>query len=291
MADMTGTTMATYLPEQWSAMASVTYRTNTVNVPLLDHRWEPELGVGRGDTVNIPAFTQNARTDVNERGTFGTGAALTFNANTESQIQLVVDTMIYDAYRYPVEMNVQKMAVYDSLLTEGIGQALAQYIDYDISSDGTNGFDAFTAIGTDNVDVTDDVVLQAETNLNDNNAPLAGRFGVISPATRASFMKIESYRNQLYANSVGNMSGKKGAGYLGQIYTIDWYMSNNLEAGTSGKKNFVGHMEAIAIATQANVEMLRDINIEDGIFYQTVGYMVYGIKQVKSSFGREVAGK
>jgi len=55
-----------------------------VNVPLLDHTWEPEIGVGRGDTVNIAAFTQN--TGASNRGagtgTFGTGASLTFTANT-----------------------------------------------------------------------------------------------------------------------------------------------------------------------------------------------------------------
>jgi len=291
MADMTATTMAGYLPEVWSTLATITYRTNTVNVPLLDHRWEPEIGVGRGDTVDIPAFTQNVRTDVTERSVFGTGATLTFNANTETPVQLKVDTMAYDAYRYPAEMNAQKMAMYDSLLTDGIGQALAAYIDYDISSDTTNGFDAFTAIGTDNVDVTDDVVLEGETVLNTYNAPLPGRFTVITPATRASLMKIDIYRNSLYKGAIGGLDGAKGAGYLGNVYTLDFYMSNNLAAGTSGAKNFVGHTEAIAIATQKGVTMLRDINIEDGIFYQTVGYLVYGFKQVKANFGRELDGK
>ena len=82
-ADMTATTMATYLPEVWSKKATVTYRSNVVLPDLMDRSWEPEIGVGRGDTVNIPNFTQN--TTAVKRSTFGTGAALTFDAVTEAQ--------------------------------------------------------------------------------------------------------------------------------------------------------------------------------------------------------------
>ncbi|MAH51535.1 hypothetical protein CMI37_37310, partial [Candidatus Pacearchaeota archaeon] len=231
MADMTGTTMATWLPEQWSQLATITYRSNTVIWPLLDRRWEPELPAGRGDTVNIPSFTQN--TSATARSTFGTGASLTFDAVTESQVQLVVNQLAYKAFRIPVEMAVQTMPNYVSLLTDGIGEAIALKMDSDVAGDGSNGFDAFTAIGTDGVDVTDDVILAAETNLNDQFAPMTDRFAVISPATRASLMKIDTYRNSLYGGSVGNMDGSKGAGYLGQIYSMDFYMSGTLEDGVS----------------------------------------------------------
>ena len=291
MADMTATTMATFLPEVWSRLPSVTYRSNTVLDPLLDHRWEPELGVGMGDTVNIPNFTQNARTDVTKRTTFGTGASLTFNANTELQTQLKVDHMVYDAFRMPVEMSVQRMATYETLLNEGIGEALAQYVDYDIASDNTNGLDVFTAIGTDNVDVTDDTIIAGETVLNNINAKLEGRVFVYSPSTRASMMKIDVLRNSLYAAAAGNLDGKKGPGYQGHIYTLDFYMSNNLEAGTSGKKNAIFQKEAIAIAAQQNVRIVKGLNIADGLFNEIVGYKVYGIKMVKSTFGSEIDGK
>jgi len=291
MADMTATTMATYLPEVWSELATVTYRSNTVIVPLLDHRWEPEIGVGKGDTVNIPGFTQNQRSDVTARSTFGTGASLTWNANTESQTQLVVDKMAIDAYRMPVEMSLQTMSNYDTLLTEGIGQALALYVDYDLASDGTNGFDAFTAIGTDNVDVSEAVILQAETNLNDNNVSPEGRNFVMSPATRASIIQIDVLRNQLYSSVMGKVEGDTSPGYMGKILTLNCYMSNNLKAGTSGKKNAVFQTEAIAFASQQNVKIVKDLNVEDGLFNQVVGYLVYGRKMVKSAFGREVDGK
>ena len=289
MADMTGVTMPTWLPEQWSQLATITYRSNTVIWPLLDRRWEPELSAGRGDTVMIPSFTQNAA--ARPRSTFGEGAALTFDAVQEAQVPLIVNQLAYKAFRMPVEMAIQTMPNYVSLLTDGIGEAIALKMDADVAEDGTNGFDAFSAIGTDGVDITDDTVLQAETNLNDQNAPMTDRFAVISPATRASLMKVDTYRNSLYGGSVGNMDGSKGAGYLGQIYSLDFYMSNNLEAGTSGKKNAVFHREAIAGIVQANITMVQDMNIEEGLFNQVAGYSVYGFKLVKTIFGREVDGK
>ena len=289
MANMTGSTMATWLPEQWSELATITYRTNVVLPNLMDRRWEPEVGVGRGDTVNIPNFTQN--TSATKRSTFGTGASLTFDAVTESQTQLVVNQMAYKAFRMPVEMAVQTMPSYVSLLTDGIGEACAIKIDSELAGDNSNGLDAFTATGTDNVDITEDTLFTAETNLGEQNAPLQDRFLVVSPASRASLLKIEAFRNSLYQSTVGSIGGDKGRGYLGRVYTYDVYESNNLEDGTSGKKNAMFQREAIAYAEQQSVTMVQDLNIEDGLFNQTAGYVVYGHKMVKSAFGREIAGK
>ncbi len=289
--DFTKNTMDKWLPEVWSPVATVTYRANTVFDPLLDHRWEPELGVGRGDLIQIPGFTQNQRSDTNTRSSFGTGATLTFTVITEGQTTLNVDQMAYHAWRMPVEMSLQTLKPYEQLLLEGVPQSLALQYDYYWASDATDGIDAFSDIGADNVDITDDVILEGETNLNNVNAPLSDRYLVISPASRGSLMQIEVLRNQLYGASVGNLSGAKGAGYLGKIYTLDVYMSNNLETVTSGKRNAIFHKEAIAVARQQDVKIEKGLNIADGLFNEYVGYLVYGGVVVKSTFGRSVLGK
>jgi hypothetical protein len=289
MADMTATTMATYLPEQWSTLASITYRSNVVLPDLMDRSWEPEIGVGRGDTVNIPNFSQN--TGANKRSTFGTGAALTFTATTESQTQLLVNQMAYMAFRIPAETGAQAMPQYLDRLTKGVGEAIALKIDEDLASDNTNGLDAFTTIGTDNEDVTEDTLFTAETNLGDQNAPLENRTLVVSPATRASLMQIEAFRNALYQGAIGNVDGSAGRGFLGRVYTYNVYESNNLESGTAGKKNAMFHQEAIAFAQQVGISMVSGLNIADGLFNEVAGYSAYGHKMVKSAFGREIAGK
>lgn len=290
MANMTGTTMASWLPEQWSELATITYRSNTVLWNLIDRRWEPEIGVGRGDTVNIPGFSQNS--GATKRSTFGTGAAITFDSVQEAQVKLLVDTMAYKAFKIPAELSVQTLPKYVDLLTNGIGQAVALQADNDIATDTTDGIDAMTAIGTENVDITEDTLFTAETVLDDLNAPAENRHLVVSPASKASLMKIEAFRNSLYGGAVGNLPGDRPYGLIGSVYSYDVWVSNNLADGTAaGKKNAMFHTEAIAGAMQKNITMVADVNIEDGIFNQVAGYAVYGIVLVRKAVAAEVPGR
>lgn len=288
---MTAVSMATWIPEVWSSLADVSYHTAVILPDLMDRRWESEMGAGRGDTVNIPQFTQKGRGFVNKRSVFGTVEGLTFNHVQENQTQLVIDQLAYYAFRMNVELSVQKMAQYEQLLSDAAGPSIAEQVDYELASDDTNGLDALTtAVGADNVDVTDDVILESETNLNNVNAPLNDRFFVMSPATRGSLMQIEAIRNQLYGK-LGNISATAGQGYLGPLYTLQCYMTNNLEAGTSGKKNAIFHRYAIAFAEQQSVKVEKGLNIAGGLINEYAAYNVYGFKMIKASFGYVVNGK
>lgn len=292
MAVMTATTMATWLPEKWSARATVTYRSNTVLESLVDRGWEPELGAGMGDTVNIPGFSQNSGAVA--RSTFGTVASLDTEliATTETQTQIVVNKMGIYGYELGVETKLQAMPGYFEHLNKGIGTALALYADAQLGSDNSNGIDGFsTAVGTDNVDVTEDDIITCRVNLDNNNAPLDNRVCVISPATLGSLLKIDVFRNSLYGRSTGNLDANKGAGYLGRIHTFDFYESNNLEAGSSGKKNGAFQKEAIALIVQQKAKIVNDLEISTGLANFVVGYIVFGHKMVKNNHGNELDGK
>jgi len=258
----------------------------------MDRRWEPEIGVGKGDTVNIPAFTQKGRDYANKRSTFGTGASITFNYVQEGQTQLLVNQMAIYAFRMPVEMSAQRMAKYEQLLTDSAGPSLADQVDYELFSGDTYGLDALTTdIGADNVDVTDDLIIEGETNLNNVNAPLEDRFFVFSPATFGTLRGIEKFANMLYKSAAGNLPKNVGQGYVGDIYSLHCYMSNNLETITSGKKNFIFHRYALAYAEQVSVKIEKGLNIADGLFNEYAAYNVYGSVMVKATFGYGVIGK
>jgi len=292
--DMTLTTMASWTPAVWSAKPTVTYRSNTVLEPLVDHSWEPELGVGRGNTVHVAGFTQNnaARNRGAGTGTFSTGAAITFDAVTEGQTSILVDRFYYKAFRMPAEGEAQVMPNYINLLLKGHGEAIALQADEDLGDDTTNGIDAFTTVvGTDNVDLTDDNLLEIATNLNNQNAPISERYGVVSPASWASLMKIEAVRNAQYAATIGNMEGDRSAGRVGKILAFDMYMSNNLPSGTAGKKNGFFHKEAIAYIGQVSLQTMTGDNIADGVFKERVTFQTCGFKLMKVAFGNEVCGK
>ncbi len=284
MADLTATTLATYLPEVWSPIATTVYAAKVMLEPLLDHRWEPEVGVGTGDTINIPTFTESTGSE--KRSTFGTGASLTLTAVTEAQVQLLINQMAYRAFQLPVEMSVQAMAQYIPALTNDIGGAIAQQVDGEVASDNSNGFDAFAAVGADNEAITENIVLDVEEILNNINAPMEGRYMVVSPATRSDLFRIEVWRNSQY--SLADINVRAGQGVIGRINGLDVIMSNKLEAGANGKKNFIGQTEAIAFASQTGISMAKDLEISEGLFNVVAGWKVYGFKLVKSGFGREV---
>lgn len=291
MADMTGTTLANVVRATWSALPTVTYRSNTILEGLMDHRWEPEI---QGNIVNVWGFTQN--TGASNRGagtgTFGTGAAITFTANTEAQTQITVDRLYYMADRMAVEKVPQVFPNYLVMLAQGRGQAIALQVDADLAADNTNGIDAATTVvGSDNVDVTEDDLYTCQTNLNNQNAPMEDRFLVVSPASGASLGKIESIRNTLYSAMVGGVSSKLGAGHIGHALGFQVFMSNNLEAGTAGKKNGAFQREFCAFIRQINIQTEQGLNIADGGFRENFTFMTCGFKIMKNAYCNELDGK
>src|SRR3990172_5212724 len=290
---MTATTMAVWIPEVQGRAATITYRAETVNVPLLDHTWEDQLRAGGTDTVNIPGFSQNSAP--NNRGagagTFGTGASITYDEVREVKVALVVNRWYYKADRHPFELEKQQIGTYQTLLARGRGQAIQLQVDADIAADNTNGYDSGTVVGSDNVDVTEDDVFTLQTNLNNQNAPVNGRKMVVSPATHSSMMKDEGFRNSLYAGALGNLDGAKGQGYVGKVLTFDVYMSNNLESGTAGKKNAAFQTEAIAYAEQAGLTPEMNRILSTGGFVEFMTWQTCGFKVIKSAFLYELDGK
>ena len=293
MANMTATTMATWIPKVYSKVATVTLRAKTVLRPLMDHSWESELKEKGGDTVNIPAFSQNSGAVA--RATFGTAAGLSTEliATTEVQVQLVVNKMAIYGSAVPKEDLLQEMSTYATLRAQGIGESLNLYLDNQLAADNTNGLDGFsTVVGEDNVDLTEDNIITCKVNLNNANAPLDNRYFVISPAADGPLSKIESFRNAQYRSSTGAYDANKSQGFIaGPIHTFMFYMSNNLEAGTSGKKGAAWQQQAIAIAVQQDVKIDREFSVIDGLLSYEVGSIVFGQKEGKDSFGNEVDTK
>ena len=295
MANMTATTMAKWIPEVTAKKATVTYRSNTILDPLLDHSWEPELGVKKGDTINIIAFSQNSGAIA--RSTFGTAAGLSSEliATTETQVQLAVNKMAIYGFAIPKEDALQALPQYEVHLADGIGKALRLFMDASIAADSgdTDDLDGFTTVvGTDNVDVTEDDLITCMTNIAGQNAPSTDRFLVVSPATFASLLKIDRIVNQLTIGALGGLNANKATGLKGgPVYGFEVWESNNLGAGTAGKKCAAWQREALAIAVQQEVQIDREFSVIDGLITYTAGSIVFGKKMVKVGFGNELDGK
>jgi hypothetical protein len=207
---------------------------------------------------------------------------------TEQQLQIPVDQMAYKAYRFPVEMSLQVMAKYVPMLVTDISTGISAQIDTELAADDTNGFDVFTAVGGDNESITEDVLLEAEAVLVSNNMLNSDRFAVWSANSRSDMLQIESLRNQLYAPVIGPLKGNTSQGFFGHTFTWDNYVCNNLEAGISGTKNFMGQKEAIAFIAQNSVTIRKELDIDAGLFDIFAGWKAYGFLQMKANAGREI---
>ena len=212
---------------------------------------------------------------------------------TEAQTVLAVNRYYYKAWRAGKELFPQMMPEYAQLIN-GIGhpKALALQVDADLGSDATNGLASITTTeGTDNVDITEDVLLAGITDLNNVFAPNNDRFIVFSPASQASLFKVESLKNSLYNATVGSIGGDMGLGYAGSFLGMQAWSSGNLAAGTNGKKNAIFQREAIAYAEQLSVMTDKSTNIQDGNYEQFITFMTCGFIKVKDNHAALVLGK
>ena len=281
MANVTITTAANWIPEYWSTLLLETLHKNLVAANLVDRRFEK---FGRdGDTIHVPGFAEiSATTLTNMTG------ALTFSANTESVTNIAVNTLAYAAVKVDSAATIQGNVPEMELLTGEIGRAVAQKVDTDVLADLDT---ATQAVGTDNVDLTDDNVLRAMQYLDDANAEASDRFMVMSPATLGGFRKIDKYMSSLYASSAAALAkGTNQRGYIGDIYNVGSHVTTNLPAGTSGKKGFLFHRYTTALVMQKDISVQKR-EPHDELADAIVAWTIYGIKQMRATLAVEMDGK
>ena len=142
MANVTIALTDAWLPEIWSTETMENFSNNVVAQPLADRRWEKLLKPG-GDRVNVPDIDNvTARTLTNMTGT------LTFDSATEGVTQIVLNTLVYFAFKVDSAANIQNTLPLFEAYNERAGIAVAIKVDTDILAalDGTTN-----EVGSDNI--------------------------------------------------------------------------------------------------------------------------------------------
>jgi hypothetical protein len=100
---------------------------------------------------------------------------------------------------------------------------------------------------------------------------------------------IERYVNSLNA-TLGALKDTFGPGYFGDIYGLHCFVSNNLKAGTAGKKYGMHQKEAILVAKQNAIttEMRQP---HDEIADAVRAWVIWGTIEQRDTFGVEVDGR
>jgi len=268
-------TVNNFIPAIWSASIFQDFDTRTVLAPLCNRNYEGEIQ-GAGDRVKINAVGPITINTYTKNST----SSITVQKLTDSQTELVVDQQKYFAFELDdVDAAQTKGGVMQEATRKG-GIAVAKDVDSFIASlytqAGASTYMSLTVASTDYGFLN--MVGRAEQLLDEMDAPMEGRFAVISPYVNAQIAKQASYLTQ------GN-SQAFTAGYLGRLMGFDIYMSNNLATGSTHTASqpvhecLFGTRDAITFANQIlKTEAYRDPNTFGDIVR---GLNVYGGKVVQ----------
>lgn len=240
----------------------------------MNNDYEGEIS-NMGDTVNIQtstnytANTKNAAQDI------------TFETHTAPQIQLVINTQQYAAFRVEKMAEKQSMPGWRQRQTKKLGYALARAREVAL----TGIFDGFSdngTIGTLGTELTDSDYLTAwqklaEAGAIDNMGDAEESLSIfLSPAAVAAALKIEKFTNQDFGADEGAI--KKAS--IGMIYQGRVFMSNLLEADAAGQHDcaFI-HKDILTIAVQAKPNVYSMFIIE-AISTAVVSDQIYGVKEL-----------
>ena len=267
----TVTTLAPYIPEQWTSEALGAIEFKTQLWDYVDQHYRAALKVG--DIVNIPRKS-NLTSQTKAAGASGD---VTFEAITEGTQQVTVDTHDYAAQYFEDIAQVQGNVQFRTLYMDRFGYALARARDVAVAALPQS---YATAHGTLGQELSDDDLLDSWTDLkkagledDDENI-----FLWISPAALAALMKQDKFINQLYGGPGLDMvkMGRTGK----RIYGAQIIMSNLLRAAAAGQADgAMQHKSQIAGILQLEPTLL-ELHNPAGIGWQVVMHNIHGSDEI-----------
>tara|TARA_R110001583_G_scaffold18578_4_gene73787 strand:+ start:677 stop:1627 length:951 start_codon:yes stop_codon:yes gene_type:complete len=263
------TTQAVFIPELWSDEIRAAYEKKLVMAGLVKKL--PMIGK-KGDTVHIPSPTRG------EAHAKAAKTAVTVQANTEGEVQIIVDKHFEYSKLIEDITDTQALTSMRGFYTEDAGYALARKVDYELHelgksigdqtnnwvgtgsyyTDATNGLSAYALDTVTATDLTTDASFRGIVKLmDDNDVPFDDRYFVVPPALRSTMMGIDRYVSSDFVDGRGVQNGK-----IGNIYGIDIYVSTHCHTVETAAENTAGgeikaatlfHKEAFILAEQQNI--------------------------------------
>ena len=253
------TAAGTFIPEIWSDEVIAAYQKNLKMSPLVK---KISMTGKKGDTIHVPKPIRGAASAKGE------SAAVTIQANLESELQIAVDR--HFEYSRFIEDIVETQALNSlrQFYTEDAGYQLALKVDTDLMNsatgfgDGTKTFapantgadwvasnsyysnagSALAAYAADTVATGDnfsDAVFRALIKLMDDaDVPMENRALIVPPAARSTIMGIDRYVSSDFVGGRGVESG-----LIGNLYGVDVYVSSNCPVIEAAAQNSASSLD------------------------------------------------
>jgi len=259
-----------WVPDLWSAEALVAMRKNLVFAENVNRQWEKEATIGK--SVYVPSVSHlDARAKVEN-------TAITFQTNTETAVQILIDKWYYAAFG--IEKMVRKQGKMDIVAKyqNELGYALAKQVDSDLAAlvPGLS-----QTVGTLGTNLSDDNLRRAKQYLDDADVPLANRVIVINPAEENNFLSFDRYTSADYVNTNTPVLN----GEIGKLYGVPVLKTTNLNAPSAGQAACVMmHKEAFALVIQSQPDTHMDFSISH-LADQVAMEIIYGVKEMRDDHG------
>lgn len=254
MANVTTTTAAVFIPELWrDAILDYAERKFQLRNQVMDFSSE----LPSGDTLHIPKVSEETA------AAKSAGSAVTYSANTDSEVTISVDQHHYEAKRIEDIVRVQESANLFGAYAQSMGYALAKkvenYLAVDVLQSAT-GNDV--TLSTDN-QVTSALLRSGLQKLLDAGFDYADgeTFLYASPA---AYMYLLSLQDFYDSSRRGDEQNPNVSGSVGMIYGMPTYISTDWDddGGTGDETASVFKKESVymAMQLQPRVQSAYDID-------------------------------
>jgi hypothetical protein len=259
-------------------------------------------GVSVGDRVQVPTYL-----DANNTPDTGAAAATQLHTGTASGFsgtieldplvatyadQTIGSVTIFLAHWFYVAMELSE---YAKATAQGDLVALFRQAGLDtlaVRMDTTVAnliatFDSPAPRGTLGTALTDDLILDGISDLDNGNVPSDGRAYVFSAQEKANYFKIDKYVNSLTRGDTKPLT----KGELGNLYGMPWSWTTNVPAPAAGQhRNFLFHRDAVGCMTR-KAPMAKVVDSPDPQFAQRIVSMaIWGANEMRERFGVELDG-
>jgi hypothetical protein len=268
MANVTPTTAAKMIAEKWTKKIELPFYKALYFAELVTRR--DDLVSDGGNKINIPFLsTYDARDKT-------AGTAVTYDANTETEIELTINKHKYLAFLIEDIVKVQSNYNLQEAYRGAQKEALVRAIDTDLASlhasAGTN------VAGGATVDDADMLAVVLALDL--ANVPQTDRSGIVGAKVMGDLRAVNKY-------STYDQTGKPGlatsnGSMVPVAYGIGLHMSNNVVDDATVTHNLFFHKSAMSLA----VQLAPTYKMEDSVDYiglKAVLHTIYGVAVERSA--------
>lgn len=298
------TEVPNFIPELWSDEVIAAYKANLVLANLvrkLNHRGK------KGDTIKIPTPTRGDSSDkaAETQVTLiqhGTDAGLSISIDKHKEYSRLIEDIV----------DVQALESLRRFYTDDGGYAIARQVDTDLFVESFNtGAASLTYTASTNTlttastfdtiyegdgtvwdettttDISDAGIRTFVKNLDDVDAPMAGRVMVVPTIVKFDLLGLARFTEQAFTGEVAGSNSIRN-GIVGDVYGVEVFVTTRtplVEDTTATADNVSGvvfQRDAIVLVEQLGVRSQSQYKLEYlGDLFVTD--MIYGVKALRDS--------